>query len=55
MTRCHWHKDETGFRWLVPGCWQRAVAGDDAECQCPKPAKKTKTCPTCGQETEELM
>ncbi|MGV6803249.1 MAG: hypothetical protein ACWA49_03515 [Ruegeria sp.] len=53
VTRCRWHKDETGFRWLVPGCWQRAVYGDDAKCQCPKPEKKAKVCTACGNTIKD--
>ena len=34
--RCRWvyDKDVPGGKFLVPGCWNRAVNGDDAECQC---------------------
>ena len=36
MTRCRWvyDKDVPGGKFLVPGCWSRAIYGDDAECQC---------------------
>lgn len=36
MTACRWITDAevpTG-RYLVPGCWNRVICGDDAECQC---------------------
>ncbi len=35
--RCRWvyDKDVPGGKFLVPGCWNRAVHGDDADCQCP--------------------
>ena len=36
MSRCRWVYDTdvpTG-RFLVPGCWNRAVHGDDADCHC---------------------
>jgi len=49
MVRCRWHKDENGNRFLNPGCWNRAVYGDYAECHCPKPEPRKMTCPTCGQ------
>lgn len=32
--RCRWYKDPEGGRYLVPGCWNRAVHGDNAACQC---------------------
>ncbi len=33
---CRWHydKDVPGGKFLVPGCWNRAVYGDEAECHC---------------------
>ncbi len=33
---CKWYYDSSvpGGRYLVPGCWNRVVHGDDAECQC---------------------
>lgn len=36
--RCRWHKDASvpGGKFLVPGCWSRAINGDDAPCHCPK-------------------
>ncbi len=39
MGRCRWvyDKDVPGGKFLVPGCWNRAVHGDDAECQCYEP------------------
>jgi hypothetical protein len=35
-TRCRWHKDQDvpGGRFLVPGCWNRVINGDAAECHC---------------------
>ncbi len=35
--RCRWvyDKDVPGGKFLVPGCWNRAINGDDADCQCP--------------------
>ena len=35
-SRCRWvyDKDVPTGKFLVPGCWNRAVHGDDAECQC---------------------
>ncbi|QDP53725.1 MAG: hypothetical protein GOVbin7759_12 [Prokaryotic dsDNA virus sp.] len=33
--RCRWHTDGD-LRFLVPGCWNRAVHGDDATCHCPR-------------------
>lgn len=42
MEICRWHKadDVPGGRFLVPGCWNRAIYGDHADCQCPKPPKR---------------
>ena len=41
---CRWIKDEEvpGGRYLVPGCANRAVYGDDADCHCetPDPANR---------------
>ncbi|MEO9971706.1 MAG: hypothetical protein ABJG15_18060 [Hyphomonadaceae bacterium] len=39
---CRWHHyDEVpGGRFLVPGCWNRAIHGDHADCHCPKPPKR---------------
>lgn len=36
MSRCRWVQDDDvpGGKFLVPGCWNRAVGSDDAECQC---------------------
>lgn len=36
MDRCHWVTDREvpGGKFLVPGCWNRAINGDDAECHC---------------------
>lgn len=44
MRSCHWvrDKDVPGGRFLVPGCWNRAVHGDHAECQCPRPTKQER-------------
>lgn len=38
---CRWVEDEgvPGGRFLVPGCWNRVVNGDFAECHCPRPPK----------------
>jgi hypothetical protein len=49
--RCRWHKDTEvpGGRYLVPGCWNRAIYGDDAECQCIEHDFEPDLCPTCGQ------
>ena len=35
-SRCRWvyDKDVPGGKFLVPGCWNRALHGDHAECQC---------------------
>jgi hypothetical protein len=37
--RCRWYSsaEVPGGRYLVPGCWNRTVCGDYAECHCPKP------------------
>ncbi|WP_429944653.1 hypothetical protein [Brucella abortus] len=34
MSRCRWitDPDVPGGRFLVPGCWNRAINGDQAEC-----------------------
>jgi hypothetical protein len=42
MTPCRWHKDTSlpEGRFLVPGCWSRAVYGDHAPCNCPRPPKR---------------
>ena len=39
---CHWVKDKDvpGGRFLVPGCWNRAINGDDAECHCKMPTRQ---------------
>jgi hypothetical protein len=36
ILRCKWVRDPEvpGGKFLVPGCWNRAIYGDDAECQC---------------------
>jgi hypothetical protein len=36
MDACHWVKDRDvpGGRFLVPGCLNRAIYGDLAECHC---------------------
>lgn len=36
-SRCRWvHDDDVpGGKFLVPGCMNRAVHGDDADCHCP--------------------
>lgn len=36
LKSCHWvrDKDVPGGRFLVPGCWNRTLYGDDADCQC---------------------
>lgn len=36
MSRCRWiHDDDVpGGKFLVPGCMNRAVHGDDADCHC---------------------
>lgn len=41
-TVCRWHKSDEvpGGRFLVPGCWNRAINGDHADCHCPKPPKR---------------
>lgn len=50
MARCRWvHDDEVpGGKFLVPGCWNRAVYGDNAECQCREPPE------TIGDQLEAL-
>jgi len=37
-SRCRWHTEQ-GIRFLVPGCLNRAVHGDDAVCHCPSAEK----------------
>jgi hypothetical protein len=39
---CRWHTDPSvpEGRFLIPGCWNRVVHGDEAECHCPKPPKR---------------
>ena len=34
--RCHWVYDQEvpGGKFLVPGCMNRAMNGDDADCHC---------------------
>lgn len=36
MSRCRWvhDKDVPDGKFLVPGCWNRTIYGDYAECQC---------------------
>ncbi len=36
MTRCRWIRDPEvpGGRFLVPGCWNRVIHGDCADCHC---------------------
>lgn len=38
MGRCRWfyNKDVPGGKFLVPGCMNRAVHDDDADCHCPE-------------------
>jgi hypothetical protein len=38
---CRWHKapELPEGRVLVPGCWNRVIYGDGADCHCPKPPK----------------
>ncbi|EJU14142.1 hypothetical protein LH128_05268 [Sphingomonas sp. LH128] len=33
MSVCKWHYED-GMRFLVPGCWNRVIGGDSAECHC---------------------
>jgi hypothetical protein len=40
MSRCRWYTEAGVGRFLVPGCWSRAIYGDNAECHCP-PSKGT--------------
>lgn len=46
---CRWIRaaDVPGGRFLVPGCWNRAVYGDNADCHC---ALRRPVCKACGQE-----
>jgi hypothetical protein len=39
---CRWYKspEVPRGRYLVPGCWNRAIYGDDADCHCPRPPKR---------------
>lgn len=53
---CHLIKDADvpGGKFLVPGCANRAIYGDDAECQCEtisynEDADGVERCPHCGQ------
>lgn len=32
--RCHWVREPGVGKVLIPGCWNRAVYGDDATCHC---------------------
>ena len=36
MSRCRWvyDADIDGGKFLVPGCWNRAIYGDYADCHC---------------------
>ncbi len=36
MSRCRWitDPDVPGGRFLHPGCWNRTIYGDQAECHC---------------------
>jgi hypothetical protein len=36
MKPCRWVRDSEvpGGRFLVPGCWNRAINGDGADCHC---------------------
>lgn len=36
ISRCKWVRDPEvpGGKFLVPGCWNRTIYGDDAECHC---------------------
>ena len=56
---CRWIEDAdvAGGRFLVPGCWNRIIHGDDAECQCetityPDDLEDVERCPHCGQITK---
>ena len=56
---CRWisDKDAPGGRFLVPGCWSRAIYGDEADCQCETHCftddpEDTERCPHCGQIME---
>lgn len=42
MQVCRWYEDPSvpGGKFLVPGCYSRAIYGDHAICDCPKPAKR---------------
>ena len=39
LMRCYWVEEPGVGRVLVPGCWNRAIYGDNALCQCPKGSK----------------
>lgn len=43
MNRCRWitDPDVPGGRFLVPGCWNRAINGDNAECHCKEGTQST--------------
>jgi len=43
MKSCHWvsAKNVPGGRFLVPGCWSRAL-NDDGECHCDTPRNKLR-------------
>lgn len=36
IARCKWVRDPEvpGGKFLVPGCWNRVISGDSAECHC---------------------
>lgn len=58
---CRWieDKDVPGGRYLVPGCINRAVYGDDADCHCETHTRTddpegTQRCPCCGQIVPEV-
>ena len=50
ISRCRWvyDKDVPDGKFLVPGCWNRAIHGDDAECQCREGPE------TIGDQLEKL-
>jgi hypothetical protein len=51
MTACRWINDPTleGGGFLVPGCWNRALNGIDAECHC-----KTDAPPSLQDQVDSL-
>lgn len=42
MDVCRWHHDPSvpDGRFLVPGCWNRVLYGDYADCHCPPAPKR---------------